>query len=189
MKEKFPHFPHSSKTTVKEWDSELLKPIWAGEQVHHISTEIGKYYPYCFYIDEKNNRIAFLNRAYKPIKKSCRGDKVEYWFKFDVKKFKNFSELVDDDTFLDTKCKRCFMSDKWDALDDEHGFNKYMQRLNYLESCMLEVSPFMQRFALTIKRAYELKQENEELKRKLDIATERNKFLDKILRKNKNLKT
>lgn len=68
--------------------------------------------------------------------------------------------------------------DQSNAVNDEKSFTEYIKRLNHIDETLLEVSPMQQRFALTIKKAYELKKENDYL----NIENERLMRINKELR-------
>lgn len=163
MKEKFPYFPHSSIATEKRWSKELFDNKLISYYPHPMAIEIEYYYPYYGLLDRKGKRIAFFNRHLEPIPKSHRGSKPQYWYKIDINKIEHYTNKIQYKEFEQTNCEVIQFYEQSNATDDEKNFTEYIKRLNYIDNLLLEVSPMQQRFALTIKKAYELKKENDHL--------------------------
>ena len=183
MKKSFPHFPHSTKAAEKEWDDTLLGTSNLSNFEHPVVEELRRFYPYIFYIDVEGGRITFKNREYQLMKKPCRKSEDENWCRFDVKGFMNLGWPTEESQDLDVPTQRGFLWDNDHQLDDGEHFTEYLRRLIQIEQYMNEVSPFQRRFALTIKRAYELKSENIELRKQLEMAERDRKYLRKELKR------
>ena len=161
MKDKFPYFPHSSTTIEKKWDKELFGNKLIHEVLHPIVIEIEYHYPYYGLLDRKGKRIAFFNRHREPIPKSHRGSELRYWYKIDINNIEHYTYKIEYGEFQNIKCEIIQFYDQSNEVDDEKYFTEYIKRLNHIDEILLEVSPMQQRFALTIKIAYELKKEND----------------------------
>lgn len=120
--------------------------------------ELKIHYPYECTIDITNNKISFLNRDYKPIglRESVKGEDTS-WYRFDTKQFdlkrhawtQMESFVKDGSEFLRLWI---YNADPWLT---QKSFIEYMNKLNYLESLMGEVSPFIKRYILVVNRAYD----------------------------------
>lgn len=178
MKDKFPYFPHSSTTTEKKWDKELFDNKFIYQYIHPIAVEIEYHYPYYGLLDRKEKRIAFFNRHREPIPKSHRSSELQYWCKIDINNIEHYTNKIEYKEFQEINCEVIQFYEQSDAVNNEKGFTEYIKRLNHIDRLLLEVSPMQQRFALTIKKAYELKKENDFL----NIENERLIRINKELR-------
>lgn len=178
MKDKFPYFPHSSTTTEKKWDKELFDNKFIYQYIHPIAIEIEYHYPYYALLDRKGKRIAFFNRHREPIPKSHRSSELQYWCKININNIEHYTNEIEYKEFQEINCEVIQFYEQSDAVNNEKGFTEYIKRLNHIDRLLLEVSPMQQRFALTIKKAYELKKENDFL----NIENERLIRINKELR-------
>ena len=178
MKDKFPYFPHSSTTTEKKWDKELFDNKFIYQYIHPIAVEIEYHYPYYGLLYRKEKRIAFFNRHREPIPKSHRSSELQYWCKIDINNIEHYTNKIEYKEFQEINCEVIQFYEQSDAVNNEKGFTEYIKRLNHIDRLLLEVSPMQQRFALTIKKAYELKKENDFL----NIENERLIRINKELR-------
>lgn len=129
-------------------------------EVNALQFELRRQYPYKCRIDITHNQITFLNRDYLPVglRESAKADETS-WYKFDSKQFdlkKHEWPQVENCTKQGVE----FM-DFWLYYDGnkpwltQKNFIDYMNKLNYLESLMGEVSPFIKRYILIVNRAYD----------------------------------
>ncbi len=129
-------------------------------EVNALQFELRQHYPYKCTIDITHNQITFLNRDYLPVglRESAKADETS-WYKFESKQFdleKHEWRQVENYTKDGVE----FM-DFWLYYDGnkpwltQKNFIDYMNKLNYLESLMGEVSPFIKRYILVVNRAYD----------------------------------
>lgn len=103
---------------------------------------------------------------------------LRYWYKIDINNIEHYTNKIEYKEFQEINCEVIQFYEQSDAVNDEKGFTEYIKRLNHIDRLLLEVSPMQQRFALTIKKAYELKKENDFL----NIENERLIRINKELR-------
>jgi len=120
--------------------------------------ELEMHYPYKCIIDITNNKISFLNRNYKPIglRDLVKAENPS-WYRFDSKQFdlkKHEWPQVENYTKDGAEVLGLWIynADPWLT---QRNFIDYMNKLNYLESLMGEVSPFIKRYILIVNRAYD----------------------------------
>ena len=157
---------------------ELINNKFIHQFILPIAIEIEYHYPYYGLLDRKGKRIAFFNRHREPIPKSHRDSELRYWYKIDINNIEYYTYKIEYEEFQNIKCEVIQFYDQSNAVNDEKSFTEYIKRLNHIDETLLEVSPMQQRFALTIKKAYELKKENDYL----NIENERLMRINKELR-------
>lgn len=129
-------------------------------EVNALQFELRRHYPYKCTIDITHNQITFLNRDCLPVglRESAKADETS-WYKFDSKQFdlkkyewrqvenytKNGVEFMDFWLYYDGN--KPWLTQK--------NFIDYKNKLNYLESLMGEVSPFIKRYILVVNMAYD----------------------------------
>lgn len=149
-----------SKKAEKSFVEDAAKLTPNSFEVNTLQFELRRHFPYKCTIDITHNQISFLNRDYLPIglRESAKADETS-WYKFDSKQFnlkkhkwcqvENYTkdEVVFIDVWLYYDGNKPWLTQK--------NFIDYMNKLNYLESLMGEISPFIKRYILAVNRAYD----------------------------------
>ena len=119
--------------------------------------EIRQHFPYRVTINFPSNTIYFHNRDYQPI------GSIEIQNKEEIREYKFDSKRFDLNKFdwlnMEKGSGSCTFYLYYDGNKPwltQQNFIDYMNKLNYLESLMREVSPFIKRYILIVNRAYDL---------------------------------
>lgn len=152
-----PNLPLKQPTqkAQKAFDNDLL--YFSPKQYKALGYELILHYPYVCYIDASNRHITFANRKYKPLVIWENTKNTIKWFDFDYNSFdiNKYDFCTQTGKFDNVYCRELYLySDATNPCEKHKWFLDYMQKLNYIESLLLEVSPFIKRFILLITKAY-----------------------------------
>lgn len=151
----------TSKKAEKAFNEDACRFTSSSFEVTALQFELRQHFPYKCTINVSQNKISYQNRDYRNIGSVENMYPEEpKWYKFDSSRFdlNKFEWRQVEDYAKEWNDFRSF----WLYYDGnkpwltQQNFIDYMNKLNYLESLMGEVSPFIKRYILVINRAYDL---------------------------------